>query len=255
MNIPRWFTALLVLSVVFVLAPLPAFSPAEAEEEELPGLLVVYEANHLRGQHLVKILEKPAAEAGFNITLVTKVYGRAGAFTEWKEGEMARKKFDEDRIVLLGFSSAGRGALALTVKYSEQLAGTIVAAAADFAITRNDTKGIVQDYPFFLLYSRADSTASFKIGRDAKTVLAKSKLNATYKAVDDLNHFDVIQKGHTEFLPWAAENSYAWKHLKLAKLALRDDKRDLAMEHWATFKKRYRRSELNEKFNELLGGD
>jgi predicted esterase len=239
---------LTVLLLPIVLAPLPV----KAQEAEPPGLLLLYEMNRTRAQHLVKVLEKPAAAAGFKVTAVTKVYGRTGALKEFMDKEHARLKFDKDRIVLLGFSAAGKDALKFTVKYHEKLAGTIVAAAADFEITRNDTKGIGRDYPFLLFYSRKDPNADYKVGRDARKVLKKSKLDATFIADEVLNHFDIMQKGHQTFLPWAAENSYYWKHLKLAKAALKDDKRARAMEHWALFKKKYKRSELNEKFKELL---
>ena len=152
-------------------------------------------------------------------------------------------------------SAAGKDTLKFTIKYHDKLAGTIIAAAADFTITRNDTKGIGKAYPFLLFYSRADTTANYKIGRDARAVLKKSKVDATFIADEQLNHFGIMQKGHKTFLPWAAEYSYYWKHWKLAKAALKDDKRDLASEHWKLFKKKYKRSELNEKFDELLRTD
>jgi len=244
--------AALTILVLILLPLVLTAGPVRAEEPEAPGLLLLYATNSVRAQHLVKILEKPAGEAGFKVTAVTKVFGRAGALKEFMEKEHARLKFDRQRIVLLGFSKSGKDALKFTVKYHEKLAGTIIAAAADFAISRNDTKGIGHDYPFLLFYSRADTTASYKIGRDARTVLRKSKQDATFIADESLNHFGIMQKGHKTFLPWAAEYSYYWKHLKLAKAALKDNKRDVATEHWKKFKKKYKRSELNEKFETLL---
>jgi len=238
----------LLLLIPLLLAP----GPVRGEESDPPGLLLIYETNAPRAQHLMKILEKPAAAAGFKVTAVTKVFGRAGALKEFMEKEHARLGYDKERIVLLGFSAMGKDALKFTVKYHDKLAGTIVAAASDFVITRNDTKGIGKAYPFLLFYSRKDPNASYKIGRDARAVLKKSKVDATFIADEELNHFGIIQKGHKTFLPWAAEYSLYWKQLKLAKAALKDDKRDLANQHWQKFRVKYKRSELNEHFKELL---
>ncbi len=242
----------LAIPVLLLLPLLPAPGPLRGEESDPPGLLLLYETNAQRAQHLVKILEKPAAAAGFKVTAVTKVFGRSGALKEFMEKEYARLGFDRKRIVLLGFSAMGRNVLKFTVKYHDKLAGTIVAASRDFVITRNDTRGIGKAYPFLLFYSRKDPNADYKVGRAARIVLKKSKLDATLLLDEELNHFDIMMKGHKTFLPWAAEYSLYWKQLKLARAALKDDKRDLATRHWQKFRVKYKRSELNEHFKELL---
>lgn len=236
--------ALAALAALAIGLSFTLFGPGPAgAEDEKPPLLLIFEPNLQRGRYHMTILEPHAKAAGVRLAVLDTELGREGAFKQWIRNKQREVEFDPARVVLLGFSASGPGAVRFALRYQHDLAGLVLAAASGIDLLPSDYEVLDKAFPILLVYSRKDTNTPIGQGRELRKTIRKAKLEVTWEELERENHFDVLKNAHTVFLPWLNENSWCLAQLRMARQCLKDRKPELAVACRDRVKAKYPKAE------------
>ena len=172
----------------------------------VPGLLVVVDPDKERGPKVRDAVAKRAADSGFLVALAPSVFANDRQFDLFIARQKKTLKFDERRMVLLGFSTAAKDAWEFALKYKARVAGLVV-VAGKLELTAAEVGQIGQGVPVMMVYGRDDKAAPAEEGDALFRLMLSAQVPADWALMDVADSFAVLTEGMSRFLPWAAKQS------------------------------------------------
>ncbi|MCU0726410.1 MAG: DUF1223 domain-containing protein [Planctomycetes bacterium] len=172
----------------------------------LPGLILVVDPDKTRGPKVKAALEREAADRGFIVAHTPTVFANDRALDYFLAKQAKAKPFHERRVILLGFSTAGKEAWAFALKYRTRVAG-LALVAAPLALDAAEAASLGQGVPVLMVYGRDDKAAPAEEGDEVFRTLLGADVVADWALLDVADSFAVLNEGLGRIFPWAAKQT------------------------------------------------
>jgi hypothetical protein len=171
-----------------------------------PGLILVVDPDKTRGPKVKGALEREAAVRGFVVAHTPTVFANDRALDYFLTKLGKATPFHPRRILLLGFSTAGKDAWAFALKYKTRIAG-LALVAAPLALSAEEAAMLGQGVPVLMVYGRDDRTAPAEKGDETFRILLGAEVVADWALLDVADHFAVLTEGFGRIFPWASKQT------------------------------------------------